>query len=517
MIKEDKSGLRALAASAAGHHVQKVPQGMGHHIGNKTWDKVTQHPGKVNLNAVSDKAQSNNHYEKKTLDAAPKSGHKRFTTSSLNTGSTSTHSHERDLHVHGGLSSKPKIPGSQGSTNRRPADTGGIHAAKSNVAGYNNRAADLHRSRINAKRGVASKFNAEETEPLVEKHLGFKKLKDQLGKEKGVSDPGALAAAIGRKKYGAKGMAARAHHKEEVEIVNELSPKTLSNYIDDASFSAKHANVGAEKAKDQAIIAKPADKGKWKDEARYLHAHAAKRHAGIALAHQKLAREEVEDDLDEAKKKGLGKKVPMAPSSVSAPIKGPNQDQSGEGVDHNTAAYTISDETRPEGELTEISKALAGRYDDAAAKDFTKEASKKKFMNLTKIAKRQLGGDLAYRKIKNIGVKVPATEETIAEIITLDHIKPVQMPSPTVITTRNGAKNASSLQKTATKRDNQQMKTPTNEEAKKREAANMDKLFDNISKLTEKEQLPAFTSNLADERQMLFASWKNRKKNITGD
>lgn len=30
----------------------------------------------------------------------------------------------------------------------------------------------------------------------------FAKLKTQLAKEKGVTDPGALAAAIGRKKYG---------------------------------------------------------------------------------------------------------------------------------------------------------------------------------------------------------------------------------------------------------------------------------------------------------------------------
>jgi hypothetical protein len=34
----------------------------------------------------------------------------------------------------------------------------------------------------------------------------FKALKVKLGKEKGVTDPGALAASIGRKKYGAKKM-----------------------------------------------------------------------------------------------------------------------------------------------------------------------------------------------------------------------------------------------------------------------------------------------------------------------
>lgn len=35
-------------------------------------------------------------------------------------------------------------------------------------------------------------------------YVGFDKLKGQLAKEKGVSNPGALAASIGRKKYGAK-------------------------------------------------------------------------------------------------------------------------------------------------------------------------------------------------------------------------------------------------------------------------------------------------------------------------
>lgn len=44
-------------------------------------------------------------------------------------------------------------------------------------------------------------------EDIDEKHIGFKKLKGKLSHEKGVKDPGALAAAIGRNKYGAAGMA----------------------------------------------------------------------------------------------------------------------------------------------------------------------------------------------------------------------------------------------------------------------------------------------------------------------
>lgn len=44
---------------------------------------------------------------------------------------------------------------------------------------------------------------------ITEKHVGFKKLKGELSHQKGVRNPGALAAAIGRKKYGSKGMAAK--------------------------------------------------------------------------------------------------------------------------------------------------------------------------------------------------------------------------------------------------------------------------------------------------------------------
>lgn len=35
-------------------------------------------------------------------------------------------------------------------------------------------------------------------------YVGFDKLKGELAHEKGVKNPGALAAAIGRRKYGAK-------------------------------------------------------------------------------------------------------------------------------------------------------------------------------------------------------------------------------------------------------------------------------------------------------------------------
>lgn len=43
-----------------------------------------------------------------------------------------------------------------------------------------------------------------------DEHLGFKKLENSLAHEKGISNPAAVAASIGRRKYGAKGMAKKA-------------------------------------------------------------------------------------------------------------------------------------------------------------------------------------------------------------------------------------------------------------------------------------------------------------------
>lgn len=63
------------------------------------------------------------------------------------------------------------------------------------------------------KSSLVSAADAEETteraaKAYVPEHLGFKKLKDMLA-AKGAADPGGLAAWIGRKKYGAAGMAAK--------------------------------------------------------------------------------------------------------------------------------------------------------------------------------------------------------------------------------------------------------------------------------------------------------------------
>lgn len=45
---------------------------------------------------------------------------------------------------------------------------------------------------------------------IGDEHLGFKKLEGELAHKPGVHDPAAVAAAIGREKYGSAGMARKA-------------------------------------------------------------------------------------------------------------------------------------------------------------------------------------------------------------------------------------------------------------------------------------------------------------------
>ena len=63
-------------------------------------------------------------------------------------------------------------------------------------------------------------------EQVEEKYVGFEKLKKSIAAKGGAKDPGAVAAAIGRKKYGkrkfqAMAAAGKKHHKEEVTNVDE--------------------------------------------------------------------------------------------------------------------------------------------------------------------------------------------------------------------------------------------------------------------------------------------------------
>ena len=68
-----------------------------------------------------------------------------------------------------------------------------------------------------------------------DEHIGFEKLKEKLAHRKGVRDPGAVAAAIGREKYGKAGMAKKAaagRAKDDAEHRQRLH-RALDRVIDD--------------------------------------------------------------------------------------------------------------------------------------------------------------------------------------------------------------------------------------------------------------------------------------------
>lgn len=56
-------------------------------------------------------------------------------------------------------------------------------------------------------------------------YLGFKKLEGQLAAEGKVDNPAAVTAAIGRKKYGSAGMAAKAVAGKKKAHAHEADPR----------------------------------------------------------------------------------------------------------------------------------------------------------------------------------------------------------------------------------------------------------------------------------------------------
>lgn len=127
------------------------------------------------------------------------------------------------------------------------------------------------------------------------------------------------------------------YNKEEVEQVDELEKKTLGSYI------TKVASLPPEKVKPsrEAGIEKAAKKYKMKEGVE-LSAEEQARIAEIAKSFQA--------EIDEAAKKS----VPSATTTVSSPVRGPNQDQSGVGTTRNVADYTISDSKKMRKEEAEL-------------------------------------------------------------------------------------------------------------------------------------------------------------------
>ena len=124
------------------------------------------------------------------------------------------------------------------------------HAAAQAMKSHNPKAESKYLDQLNdastilgyRRRGGKRVLPDKVEENLEEKYLGFKKLEGKLA-HKGVSNPGAVAAAIGRKKYGKAKFDHAAEHGEkmkgmkpvkEEEELNELSKRTLSSYADKA-------------------------------------------------------------------------------------------------------------------------------------------------------------------------------------------------------------------------------------------------------------------------------------------
>jgi hypothetical protein len=104
---------------------------------------------------------------------------------------------------------------------------------------------------------IAAKLGAErevkeENEPMEEKYMGFKKLVSTIKAKGGARDPEAVAAAIGRKKYGAeKFQAAAAAGKKMSEALDPVGreDKDIDNDGDsdktDMYLSKRRKAIGA--------------------------------------------------------------------------------------------------------------------------------------------------------------------------------------------------------------------------------------------------------------------------------
>jgi hypothetical protein len=100
-----------------------------------------------------------------------------------------------------------------------------VHIAKSGMGWYHTHKNGTRKSGSNPHELVHHLQNVDE------KYVGFDKLKNKLSNEKGVTDPGALAASIGRKKYGPKGFSTHKHGevKEAEKAAGAKAAKTSTS------------------------------------------------------------------------------------------------------------------------------------------------------------------------------------------------------------------------------------------------------------------------------------------------
>lgn len=85
-------------------------------------------------------------------------------------------------------------------------------------------------------------------EPIEDGHVGFKKLSQKLSHQKGVKDPDALAASIGRKKYGASGMAKLSKVEHLRQLVRQAMAEVVRKKEGGGGFVLYAPNKGKKKS-----------------------------------------------------------------------------------------------------------------------------------------------------------------------------------------------------------------------------------------------------------------------------
>jgi hypothetical protein len=137
----------------------------------------------------------------------------------------------------------------------------------------------------------------DEEEEMNERYMGFKKLKASISAKGGARDPAAVAAAIGRKKYGkekfqAMAAAGKKAANEEVEQIDELKKSTLASYVNKAANQVRAKTGIASSFETQGARKKdPEDYETYMNLAKDFRQGAKKRLTGIEKATGKLAKE----------------------------------------------------------------------------------------------------------------------------------------------------------------------------------------------------------------------------------
>jgi hypothetical protein len=241
--------------------------------------------------------------------------------------------------------------------------------------------------------------------------------------------------AVGRTVAGAatKYAVSKSMNKEEVEVIDELSKKTMGSYVKKASGAEQPKNVMSPKNVPLTKIAayqgdsETGHFGKRFNQATYDKAERLRknRETGIKRAVDKLAKEEVEV-IDELSKKTMGRYINKAKDSIdmtsyrsgikdgtaissSTPYKSNNPLEKKLSKRHKGIETAVKKLTKEESEnLDELSKATMGRYINKAATKMGSQgvtaglkiaADEKSSKNFKDMGKREKGISRAVNKL----------------------------------------------------------------------------------------------------------------------